>query len=113
MVHSRKKHMRQPGALVAEQVRKKALDGVLEVDLLGVAGGLYDVSTRWAVTHDLAQWKDEIAWMSLYFSAAVWSSLALGSFALIRGRLHRYRRSPGRWSRQSPRLLPARSQGTF
>ena len=29
------------------------------------------------MTHDLAEWKDEIAWMSLYFSAAVWASLAL------------------------------------
>jgi hypothetical protein len=29
------------------------------------------------VTHDIAEWKDEIAWMSLYFSAAVWASLAL------------------------------------
>jgi hypothetical protein len=29
------------------------------------------------VTHDLAEWKDEIAWMSLYFSLAVWASLAL------------------------------------
>jgi hypothetical protein len=36
-----------------------------------------------------------------------WSSLALGSFALVRDRLHRYRRSPARWSRPSPRLLPA------
>jgi hypothetical protein len=39
--------------------------------------GLYDASVRWVVTHDLAHWKDEILWMSLYFSAAVWSSLAL------------------------------------
>lgn len=39
--------------------------------------GLRDASLRWVVTHDLAQWKDEIAWMSLYFSAAVWASLAL------------------------------------
>ena len=29
------------------------------------------------VTHDIAEWRDEIAWMSLYFSAAVWASLAL------------------------------------
>jgi hypothetical protein len=29
------------------------------------------------VTRDFAQWKDEIAWMSLYFTAAVWASLAL------------------------------------
>jgi hypothetical protein len=39
--------------------------------------GLRDARTRWIVTHDLAQWKDEIAWMSLYFTAAVWASLAL------------------------------------
>src|SRR5262249_41971337 len=39
--------------------------------------GLRDASVRWVVTHDIAHWKDEIPWMSLYFSAAVWSSLAL------------------------------------
>jgi len=39
--------------------------------------GLRDVTLRWVVTHDIAEWKDEIAWMSLYFSAAVWASLAL------------------------------------
>jgi hypothetical protein len=39
--------------------------------------GLRDASVRWVVTHDIAEWKDEIAWMSLYFSAAVWASLAL------------------------------------
>jgi hypothetical protein len=48
--------------------------------LLGPLEGLRDVSTRWVVTHDLAEWKDEIAWMSLYFSMAVWSSLALCVF---------------------------------
>ncbi len=39
--------------------------------------GLRDVRVRWVVTRDFAEWKDEIAWMSLYFSAAVWASLAL------------------------------------
>ena len=48
--------------------------------LLGPLEGLRDVSTRWVVTHDLAEWKDEIAWMTLYFSMAVWSSLALCVF---------------------------------
>ncbi|AMN42897.1 hypothetical protein [Rhodoplanes sp. Z2-YC6860] len=48
--------------------------------LLGPLEGLRDVSTRWVVTHDIAEWKDEIPWMSLYFSAAVWSSLALCVF---------------------------------
>src|SRR5262245_44245778 len=28
--------------------------------------GLRDASFRWVVTHDIAEWKDEIAWMSLY-----------------------------------------------
>jgi hypothetical protein len=59
-------------------------------ELLGIFTGLYDVSARWTVTHDIAHWKDEIAWMSLYFSVAVWSSLALSSFALIRHRLPQY-----------------------
>jgi hypothetical protein len=48
--------------------------------LLRPLEGLRDVSTRWIVTHDIAEWKDEIPWMSLYFSAAVWSSLALCVF---------------------------------
>ncbi len=39
--------------------------------------GLRDASLRWIVTHDISEWKDEIAWMSLYFSVAVWASLAL------------------------------------
>jgi len=51
--------------------------------------GLYDASTRWIVTHELAEWKDEIPWMSLYFSAAVWSSLALCVFYAFAGHLAR------------------------
>ena len=39
--------------------------------------GLRDVTSRWVVTHDLAEWREEILWMSLYFSAGVWASLAL------------------------------------
>jgi hypothetical protein len=39
--------------------------------------GLWDASLRWIVTHDLTEWKDEIVWMSLYFTVAVWASLAL------------------------------------
>jgi hypothetical protein len=52
--------------------------------------GLRDVSTRWVVTHDLAHWKDEIAWMSLYFSMAVWASLALCVFYALGDRLPYY-----------------------
>ena len=57
--------------------RAKAVDGGR---LLPPLEGLRDVSTRWVVTHDIAAWKEEIAWMSLYFSAAVWASLALCVF---------------------------------
>jgi hypothetical protein len=39
--------------------------------------GLWDASRRWVVTHDMVEWRDEIPWMSLYFSVAVWASLAL------------------------------------
>jgi hypothetical protein len=53
--------------------------------------GLHDVSTRWVVTHDLAEWKDEIAWMSLYFSAAVWASLALCVCCSLQDYIPRYR----------------------
>lgn len=59
--------------------------------LLKPLEGLRDVSTRWIVTHDLAEWKDEIAWMSLYFSAAVWASLALCVCYSLGDQLPRYR----------------------
>jgi hypothetical protein len=59
--------------------------------LLRPLEGLRDVSTRWVVTHDLAAWKDEIAWMTLYFSAAVWASLALCVFYSLEDDLARYR----------------------
>ena len=59
--------------------------------LLGLIEGLRDVSTRWVVTHDITHWKGEIAWMSLYFSAAVWASLALCAFYSLDDHLPRYR----------------------
>lgn len=60
-------------------------------ELLGFFDGLHDVGTRWVVTHDFAVWKDEIAWMSLYFSAAVWASLALCILHRLEDHLHWYR----------------------
>ncbi|MGQ0680845.1 hypothetical protein [Bradyrhizobium sp.] len=59
--------------------------------LLGLLEGLRDVSTRWIKTHDIAHWKGEIAWMSLYFSGAVWASLALCVFYSLEGELPHYR----------------------
>ncbi len=62
--------------------------------VLGPLEGLRDASTRRVVTHDFAQWKDEIAWMSLYFTAAVWASLALCLIYSLGDHLPRYRTEP-------------------
>ncbi|MGB7037728.1 MAG: hypothetical protein WBD71_19630 [Xanthobacteraceae bacterium] len=59
--------------------------------LLTPLEGLRDASTRWVVTHEFAKWKAEIPWMSLYFSAAVWSSLALCVCCSLESHLPRYR----------------------
>ena len=75
-------------------------------ELFGVLAGLHDLGTRWTVTHDITQWKDEIAWMSLYFSLAVWSSLALGGFGLVKHRLPQYRLRPASASMASRRRSP-------
>jgi hypothetical protein len=70
--------------------------------LLGLIEGLRDVSTRWVVTHDIAHWKGEIAWMSLYFSAAVWASLALCVVYSLDGHLPQYRTEAAvTWSPQA------------
>src|ERR1700688_2942821 len=68
--------------------RAEAADGSKRLrPLEGLRGG----STRWVVTHDLAEWKHEIAWMSLYFSAAVWASLALCVCCSLEDQLPRHR----------------------
>jgi hypothetical protein len=62
--------------------------------LMSPLEGLRDVSVRWIVTHDMAEWKDEIPWMSLYFSAAVWASLALCVCYSFEGYLPRFLGGP-------------------
>jgi hypothetical protein len=49
--------------------------------------GFRDVSTRWVVTHDISEWREEIVWMSLYFSGAVWASLGLCVFYAVEGHI--------------------------
>ena len=44
---------------------------------LAITDGLLDVSARWVVSHHWEDWKSEVTWMSLYFSVAVWLSIAL------------------------------------
>jgi hypothetical protein len=44
---------------------------------LSVAEGLVDVGRRWMVSCRWEDWRSEVAWMSLYFTFGVWSSIWL------------------------------------
>ena len=44
---------------------------------LTLVQGFIDVSQRHIVSHRWADWKNEVAWMSLYFTLAVWISISL------------------------------------
>jgi hypothetical protein len=44
---------------------------------LSIAQGAHDASVHWVVSHRQQDWKNEVVWMSLYFSVAVWISIAL------------------------------------
>ncbi|MGO9699052.1 MAG: hypothetical protein ACLPX7_07305 [Xanthobacteraceae bacterium] len=73
--------------------------------------GLRDASTRWVVTHELTEWKNEIPWMSLYFSFAVWASLALCVFCSLEDHLPRYRTESAAASWMSNALAITRQHG--
>jgi len=47
-----------------------------------VVAGVADASSRWTVSHDWARWHTEVVWMTLYFSVAVWISIALAHVRL-------------------------------
>ena len=44
---------------------------------LSLLQGVFDASARWVVSHRWQDWQSEVVWMSLYFSVAVWFSIAL------------------------------------
>jgi len=44
---------------------------------LSITQGLLDASQRWVVSYHWHDWKNEVPWMSLYFSVAVWFSISL------------------------------------
>lgn len=39
--------------------------------------GAHDAAVRWLVAYRWEQWRSEVVWMTLYFSVAVWLSIAL------------------------------------
>src|SRR5262249_2092228 len=46
-------------------------------EYLSFLQGVYDAASRRVVTHRWEDWRSEVIWMSLYFSVAVWLSIAL------------------------------------
>ena len=44
---------------------------------LSIADGMVDVARRWTVSYRWEDWRNEIPWMSLYFTFGVWSSIWL------------------------------------
>ena len=72
-------------------LRRWRIEHAAGTPLLHPLAGLRDVATRWTVTHEFEHWKEEIAWMSLYFSAAVWGSLALCALSAMNDHLPHYR----------------------
>ena len=53
---------------------------------LDVGQGVADASARWVVSHRWEDWKSEATWMSLYFTVAVWMSIAIVHVPRYRGR---------------------------
>lgn len=69
---------------------------------LTIGQGLEDVAHRRVVSHRWEDWKSEVVWMSLYFSAAVWISISLVQARIPTAVL----------AREEARLLRARRLGT-
>ena len=44
---------------------------------LSIAEGMVDVRRRWMVSYRWEDWRNEVPWMSLYFTFGVWSSIWL------------------------------------
>jgi hypothetical protein len=44
---------------------------------LSITDGTADISRRWTVSYRWEDWRNEVPWMSLYFSFGVWSSIWL------------------------------------
>lgn len=44
---------------------------------LSLSAGIHDVATRWIVVRSWSEWGEEMPWMTLYFTVAVWISIAL------------------------------------
>jgi hypothetical protein len=53
---------------------------------LSLQAGLQEIQRRCTVLRTWPAWRQEVSWLSLYFSVAVWMSLSLAHLPLLRGR---------------------------
>jgi hypothetical protein len=66
--------------------RRWIADSISGRHYLSLSQGIHDAAVRWLVSYRWDQWKSEVIWMSLYFSVAVWLSIALIHAPAFRGR---------------------------
>jgi hypothetical protein len=71
-------------------IHRLIADNAANKPLLNLASGLLDLNTRWVVTHDIKDWKTEIPWQTLYFTFAVWVSIALCYVPLKSEKIKKY-----------------------
>jgi len=55
---------------------------------MSVPDGMVDVGRRWGVSYRWEDWKNEVPWMTLYFTFGVWSSIWVVYASLALGRGH-------------------------
>ncbi len=58
------------------------MDLALGREYLSLSQGVFDVMHQMTITTDWGLWREEIPWMTLYFSVAVWGSIALSHIPL-------------------------------
>ncbi len=71
-------------------IHRLIADNAANKPLLNLASGLLDLNTRWVVTHHIKDWKTEIPWQTLYFTFAVWVSIALCYVPLKSEKIKKY-----------------------
>jgi hypothetical protein len=62
------------------------MDGQAGKQFLGFLKGLKDLNSHWVVTYNIALWRLEIPWMTLYFTTGVWASFILCYIILFQGK---------------------------
>jgi len=67
--------------------RRWLVDQAVGRHYLNLPQGMHDVAVRWLVSHRWDDWKSEVVWMTLYFSVAVWLSIALIHAPAFRARV--------------------------